>query len=190
MANDDSEYAARIEAALYAAGRPLTMDELVRASGTTRARTIELVDGMVRRTRKAFRAIEVAALPDGSFVLQIKPEYAKTVRRFASRPLLPRATLKTLSYIAYMQPVSSRQLAETRGTGVYSHIRDLLQMDFITHQSAGRLKIYTTTEKFSKYFGIHGDAEDLKQRLFAKMRRQAGTADTNLGGHPPRPATQ
>ena len=169
-ADGDLEPTAKLEAALYAAGRPLTMEELVRASGTTKMRTAELVDGIVRKTRKSFQAIEVAPLPDGSFVFQIKPEYAWTIRRFASKPLLPRATLKTLSYIAYMQPVSSKQLVETRGTGVYSHIRELLQMDFISRQDAGRLKIYTTTEKFGRYFGIQGDADDLKQRLFAKMR--------------------
>jgi segregation and condensation protein B len=36
------------------------------------------------------------------------------------------------------------------------------------------LKIYTTTEKFRKYFGIQGDVEDLKSRLFSKVRKTAG----------------
>jgi segregation and condensation protein B len=37
----------------------------------------------------------------------------------------------------------------------------------------GRLKIFTTTEKFQKYFGIQGDVENLKQRLFSKIRKTA-----------------
>ena len=167
----DTEATARLEAALYAAGRPLSMNELVRASGTySNTRTTQLLNGIVRKARRAFHAIEVACLPDGSYVLQVKHEYATSVRKFASRPLLPRATLKTLSYIAYMQPVSSKQLAEVRGSGVYAHLKELVRLDFIRYQDAGRFKIYTTTEKFGKYFGIQGDAEDLKQRLFAHMR--------------------
>lgn len=167
----DIEAVARLEAALYAAGRPLSMKELVRASGTySSTRTTSLVNGIAQRTRRAFRAIEVVGLPDGSYVLQIKPEYAASIRKFASRPMLPQATLKTLSYIAYMQPVASKQLAEVRGTGVYAHLKELVHLDFIRYQDAGRFKIYTTTKKFSEYFGIQGDAEDLKQRLFARMR--------------------
>ena len=70
-----------------------------------------------------------------------------------------------------MQPISSKQLVETRGSGVYAHLKELRQLDFITNQNVGRLKIYTTTEKFQKYFGIQGDVEDLKQRLFSKVRK-------------------
>ncbi|MDH3737232.1 MAG: SMC-Scp complex subunit ScpB, partial [Nitrosopumilus sp.] len=97
----------------------------------------------------------------------------------ASKPILPNATLKTLSYIAYMQPISSKQLVETRGSGVYAHLKELRQLDFINHQNVGRLKIYTTTEKFQKYFGIQGDVENLKQRLFSKVRKTAGMGQTS-----------
>ncbi len=167
-----AEATAKVEAALYAAGRPLNLDELMRASGTSsKIRTADILDGIIRRTRRAFTALEVARLPDGTYVLQLKPEYAMTVRRFAARPLLPKATLKTLSYIAYMQPVSSKQLAETRGSGVYAHIKELARMEFITYQEAGRSKIYSTTEKFGRYFGTSGDANDIKRHLFARMRR-------------------
>jgi segregation and condensation protein B len=70
-----------------------------------------------------------------------------------------------------MQPISSKQLIETRGTGVYSHLKELRQLDYIEHQNVGRLKIYTTTTKFQKYFGIQGDAESLKQKLFKRVRK-------------------
>ena len=72
-----------------------------------------------------------------------------------------------------MQPISSKQLVETRGSGVYAHLKELRQLDFINHQNVGRLKIYTTTEKFQKYFGIQGDVDDLKHRLFSKVRKTA-----------------
>ncbi|HII04393.1 MAG TPA: SMC-Scp complex subunit ScpB [Nitrosopumilus sp.] len=169
------EATARIEAALYSAGRPLIIEDIIRASGTeSKIKTLELLNEIIKKTKNAFIALEIAILPDGSYVMQLKPEYSSTVKRYASKPVLPNATLKTLSYIAYAQPIASKQLVETRGSGVYTHLKELRQLDYITHQNVGRLKIYTTTEKFRKYFGIQGDVEDLKSRLFSKVRKTAG----------------
>ena len=179
---DKDEATARIEAALYSSGRPLKIDELIRASGTeSRTKTYNILNNIMKKSTSAFKAIEIVILPDESYVFQLKPEYSSTVKKYASKPVLPKATLKTLSYIAYMQPISSKQLVETRGSGVYSHLKELRQLDFINHQNVGRLKIYTTTEKFQKYFGIQGDVENLKQRLFSKIRKTATQTKSNPG---------
>ena len=168
---EDDDAMARLEAALYSAGRPLTIEELIKASGTeSRTKTLTLMTNLVKKTKTVFKAIEVASLPDGSYVFQLKPEFNTVIRKYASKPLLPTATLKTLSYIAYMQPVSSKRLVEVRGSGVYMHLKLLQQLDYIEHQNVGRLKIYNTTEKFQKYFGIQGDKDLLKQKLFTKVR--------------------
>ena len=173
------EATARIEAALYSAGRPLRIEDLVRASGTeSRTKTMTLLESIIKKTKSAFKGLEIAILPDGSYVMQLKPEYSSTVKRYASKPVLPNATLKTLSYIAYMQPIASKQLVETRGSGVYAHLKELRQLDYITSQNVGRMKIFTTTDKFQKYFGIQGDVEDLKQRLFSKVRKTASRQST------------
>jgi len=174
------EATARIEAALYSAGRPLRIEDIIRASGTeSRTKTLDLLNVIMKKTKTAFKALEITTLPDGTYVMQLKPEYSSTIKRYASKPVLPNATLKTLSYIAYMQPIASKQLVETRGSGVYAHLKELRQLDYITHQNVGRLKIYTTTEKFQKYFGIKGDVEDLKSRLFSKVRKTANKGKTN-----------
>jgi segregation and condensation protein B len=174
------EATARIESALYSAGRPLRIEDIIRASGTeSRTKTLDLLEAIMKKTKTAFKALEITTLPDGSYVMQLKPEYSSTIKRYASKPVLPNATLKTLSYIAYMQPIASKQLVETRGSGVYAHLKELRQLDYITHQNVGRLKIYTTTEKFQKYFGIQGDVEDLKSRLFSKVRKTASRGVEN-----------
>ncbi|WP_268541076.1 SMC-Scp complex subunit ScpB [Candidatus Nitrosotenuis cloacae] len=180
---DENEATSRLEAALYSAGRPLSVEELIKASGTeSRTKTLALLATLEKKVKSTFKALEIATLPDGSYVFQLKPEFNNVVRRYASKPILANATLKTLSYIAYMQPISSKQLVETRGTGVYSHLKELAQLDFILHQNVGRLKIYTTTAKFQKYFGISGDTDVLKEKLFKKMRKSPGPA--------PQPITQ
>jgi len=169
---NEDQIAARLESALYSAGRPLTLEELIKASGTeSRQKTTTTLDSIIKKMKNVFKAIEVVILPDGSYVFQLKPEYSSSIRKYASKPLLSRATQKTLSYIALEQPISSKQLLEVRGSGVYAQLKELRQLNFIEHQSVGRLRIYSTTEKFQKYFGIEGDVTALKQKLFKKIRK-------------------
>jgi len=169
---NENDVAARLESALYSAGRPLTLEELIKASGTeSRQKTTSTLDSIIKKMKNVFKAIEIIILPDGSYVFQLKPEYSSSIRKYASKPLLSRATQKTLSYIALEQPISSKQLLEVRGSGVYAHLKELRQLNFIEHQAVGRLRIYSTTEKFQKYFGIEGDVTALKQKLFKKIRK-------------------
>ena len=171
---NDDEATAKIESALYSAGRPLSIEDLIRASGTeSRPKTLALLDSIMKKTKNAFKSIEIIILPDGNYVFQLKPEYSSSIRKYASKPILSKATQKTLSYIAFEQPVSSKQLVEIRGSGVYVHLKELRQLDFIENQNIGRMKIYSTTEKFQKYFGISGDINILKQRLFKKIRKSS-----------------
>ena len=171
---NDDEATAKIESALYSAGRPLSVEDFIRASGTeSRPKTLSLLDSIMKKTKNAFKSIEIVILPDGNYVFQLKPEYSSSVRKYASKPILSKATQKTLSYVAFEQPVSSKQLVEIRGSGVYTHLKELRQLNFIENQNIGRLKIYSTTEKFQKYFGISGDVNILKQRLFKKIRKSS-----------------
>ena len=177
---NESQATANIEAALYSAGRPLTIEEIIRASGTeSRTKTLALLTNLMKKTKSSFKALEIVILPDGSYVFQLKPEYSSVIRRYASKPILPKATLKTLSYIAYMQPISSKELLEIRGSGVYAHLKELRQLDFVSHQNVGRLRIYSTSEKFQKYFGVQGDADNLKQKLFKKVRKTSSMTVIN-----------
>jgi segregation and condensation protein B len=161
----EDEVAARIEAALYSAGRPLSLDELIRASGTnSKEKTHRVVNELAKKANSTFTAIEIAQLEDGKFVLQLRPQYTPLVRKFAQHPLLPSGALKTLSYIAYEQPVTSKRLVQIRGSQVYSHIKVLEQLQFVEHENLGRLKVYRTTPKFQNYFGIT-DINAVKSKL-------------------------
>lgn len=161
----EHEIAARIEAALYSAGRPLSLDELIRASGTnSKEKTHRVVNELAKKTNSTFRAIEIAQLEDGTYVFQIRPQYTPLVRKFAQHPLLPPGALKTLSYVAYEQPVTSKRLVQIRGSQVYSHIKLLEQLQFIEHENLGRLKVYRTASKFQNYFGI-ADLNAVKSKL-------------------------
>ena len=159
------EVIARVEAALYVAGRPLTIDEITKASGLDSKEKIrKILNELINKTRVVFKAIEIVKLDDGKYVFQLKPNYSPIVKKFASKPQLPNTVLKTLSYIAYEQPVTSKRLVEIRGSKVYSHLKELELLDFVNSKNAGRIKIYSTTKKFQSYFGIN-DLKSLKTAL-------------------------
>lgn len=186
----EAEITARIEAALYSAGRPLSLDELIKASGTnSKEKTHRIVNDLARKTKSTFRAIEIAQLEDGKYVLQLRPEYTPLVRKFAQHPLLPSGALKTLSYIAYEQPVTSKRLVQIRGSQVYPHIKVLEQMQFVEHENLGRLKVYRTTPKFQNYFGIT-DLNAVKSKLVTTTSTTATTTKTSKHIQQQRPTTK
>jgi segregation and condensation protein B len=159
------EIKARIEVALYCSGRPMSIDELVRASGiSSKDKTLQIVKELMKIINSQFKALEIAKLEDGTFVLQVKPTYLSIVRKFSHQPILSQASLKTLSYIAYEQPITSSRLVKIRGSQVYSHLKELHNHGFVKHERLGRLKVYKTTEKFVSYFGIP-DLNLLKKHL-------------------------
>jgi segregation and condensation protein B len=169
----NEEITARIESALYSAGRPLSIDELLRASGTnSKSNTRTVINELVKKTKSVFAAIEITELADGTFVLQLKPRYAPLIRKFAQRPLIPTSALKTLSYITYEQPVTSKRLVQIRGSQVYAHLRSLKQMGFIELENLGRSKTYRTTKKFRSYFGVT-DLESIRNTLVTTPHNQS-----------------
>ena len=49
---NDNESTARLESALYSAGRPLSIEELIKASGTeSRTKTLALLDLIIKKTK-------------------------------------------------------------------------------------------------------------------------------------------
>jgi segregation and condensation protein B len=185
----EHEIAARIEAALYSAGRPLSLDELIKASGTnSKEKTHRVVNDLSKKVKSIFRAIEIAQLEDGNYVLQLRPEYTPLVRKFAQHPLLPSGALKTLSYVAYEQPVTSKRLVQIRGSQVYSHIKVLEHLQFVEHENLGRLRVYRTTAKFQNYFGIT-DLNTVKSKLVTGTAATSTTTTTKGNKQPQQRST-
>jgi len=87
---NENDVAARLESALYSAGRPLTVEELIKASGTeSRQKTLDVLDSIIKKMKSIFKAIEIVNLPDGSYVFQIKPEYSSSVRNMHQNHFYP-----------------------------------------------------------------------------------------------------
>jgi len=157
---------ALLEAALYVAGRPLDLKTLAsviktRSKNKTRKLTRKLVEEYGNRDT----ALEILELEDERFVLQLKAEYTPKVRRLALRPLLSVGPLRTLSYIAYRQPVPQSHVIDVRGHHAYQHLKQLEDFGLISREKTGRTKVIRTTEFFADYFNLSHDLRTLKQQL-------------------------
>ena len=162
---------ALIEAALYVAGRPLdlkTIGSVIRTR--SKKKTERLTRALLKENKKRHNALEILELEDNRFVLQLKAEYTSRARRLAIRPLLTVGPLKTLSYIAYRQPVLQAQVIDSRGRHAYKHIKQLKDMGLITREKAGRTKMIRTTDFFADYFGLSHDLSTMKRQLKRKFK--------------------
>jgi segregation and condensation protein B len=157
---------ALLEAALYVAGRPLDLNTLGNVIKTRSKRKVQrLAQILMEEYKSRDTALEILELEGERYVLQLKAEYTPKVRRLATRPLLSSGPLKTLSYIAYRQPVTQPQVIDVRGRHAYSHLKQLEDLDLITRERAGRKKVIRTTEFFADYFGLSRDIRTMKRQL-------------------------
>ncbi|MGB9675623.1 MAG: SMC-Scp complex subunit ScpB [Candidatus Bathyarchaeales archaeon] len=157
---------ALLEAALYVSGRPLDLNELCSVLKTrSKNKTRKLARMLMQEYARRNTALEILELKDERFVLQLKAEYTPHVRKLVNRPLLSTGPLKTLSYIAYKQPISQKRVIEVRGRHVYSHIKLLKEMNLVSAERKGRATLLRTTDYFADYFGLSHDVQTMKKEL-------------------------
>ena len=160
------ELVAKVEAALYAAGRPLTAGEIAKAAGTASERkAVAIAREIAKSVNGNMQAVEIVEYNGPKFAMQLKAKYTQTARRFATRPLLSRAALSTLSFVAFFQPITTSELVLRRGSTVYQHLKELEEVGFIAGERQGRARAYNTTARFADYFGHSTEITTLKRQL-------------------------
>ncbi|MEM2142853.1 MAG: SMC-Scp complex subunit ScpB [Candidatus Thorarchaeota archaeon] len=160
-----------LEAALYAAGRPLSLQELAAIIDKAESTTLKLLRELSFDYEQRGGALEVVELPRDRFVMQLRAELTPRVSKLIPGGLLSYATLQTLVFIALKQPILQSDLVDLRGTHVYEHVRELEEKKFIESRPEKRSKVLTTTQLFADYFGLDPDMIRLKAQLKHKLRQ-------------------
>ena len=171
MGENDSKVA-ELEAILYASGRPVSLTSLVaylRLGSEMEA--ITLVKELSEAYDRDGSPLEVSEVTGERVVLQLKPNFNKQARRFSMKPILTAGPLRTLSYVAYNQPVEQREVAMARGSQAYKHLRALESMGLISRKKDGRSTIISTTEDFADYLGLPSDRTSMRRQLLSIFRR-------------------
>jgi segregation and condensation protein B len=167
---------ALVEAALYVAGRPLDLNELCSVLGSrSKKKAKKFVNILIQEYLARNTALEILELKDERYVLQLKANFTPLVKKLVNRPLLSSGPLKTLSYIAYRQPISQKRVIDVRGQHAYGHIKLLKDMGLIAAERSGRSMSLRTTDYFADYFGLTQNTTTMKKelkRIFGEALKQ------------------
>jgi segregation and condensation protein B len=182
MTNEERK--AALEAIIYAADEPATLEQLAKALGEEKLAVQASLDELVASYATDERGIEVRAVA-GGYKLYTKPQQHDVVRRFIKSlrpPLrLSMPALETLAVIAYKQPVTSPEISEIRGVNTSGVISTLLDKHLITtagrKEVMGRPILYKTSKEFLMRFGL-SDLEELPSlKEFEALAREALGSD-------------
>jgi segregation and condensation protein B len=155
-----------LEAALYVAGRPLNLNELCSVLSTrSKRKTKRYTESLIKEYAARNTALEILELKDDRYVMQLKADFTPLVKKLVNRPLLSSGPLKTLSYIAYRQPISQKRVIQVRGQHAYGHVKLLREMGLVDAERSGRSMALKTTDYFADYFGLTHDISTMKREL-------------------------
>ncbi len=162
MSDVNSELKNIIEAALLAAGEPLTFDRMLSLFPVESRPSRQEIGDALKALEKDYdgKGIELKCT-ERSYRFQTREKYGEWISRLHQErpPRYSRALLETLAIIAYRQPVTRGDIEEIRGVSVSSELfRTLLVREWI-HQVGhrdvpGRPGLYGTTRKFAEHFNL------------------------------------
>ncbi|AKB86069.1 Segregation and condensation protein B [Methanococcoides methylutens MM1] len=163
-----------IEAVLFAAGGAVDAQTLAKVVNKTAKTVKPVVQELMEEYSTRETGMEIIDL-GGRYVMQVKAEYTDLVSPVAPKELRS-PILRTLSMIAYHQPVVQAELVDMRGNSAYDHIRELKERGLIEAVPHGRTKLLQTTHLFADYFGLtSNDPESIKKKIVELSRQQGGS---------------
>ena len=175
-----------LEAALFSAARPLTVEELGTLDADATLADVRVALDQIREhydfDQHGIELLELA----GGYQILTRPVHAAAIERaqFSVRtPKLTAATLETLAVIAYRQPVGRAEIEEIRGVSAGGVLRSLQERGLIEvvgrSEGMGRPLLYGTTPMFLELLGLR-DLADLPkaEELTIALQPHQATGDS------------
>ncbi|PYU00271.1 MAG: SMC-Scp complex subunit ScpB [Acidobacteria bacterium] len=185
MTNEERK--AALEAIIYAADEPATIEQLAAALGEDKIIVQTSLDELVASYATEERGVEIRAVA-GGYKMYTKPQHHDVVRRFIKSlrpPLrLSMPALETLAVIAYKQPVTGPEISEIRGVNSSGVIATLLDKRLITtagrKEVMGRPILYKSSKEFLMRFGLSDLQELPSLKEFEALAREALGSDVGI----------
>jgi segregation and condensation protein B len=185
MTNEERK--AALEAIIYAADEPATIEQLAAALGDDKIIVQTSLDELVASYATEERGVEIRGVA-GGYKMYTKPQHHDVVRRFIKSlrpPLrLSMPALETLAVIAYKQPVTGPEISEIRGVNSSGVIATLLDKRLITtagrKEVMGRPILYKSSKEFLMRFGLSDLQELPSLKEFEALAREALGSDVGI----------
>jgi len=187
---------AKLEAIIYAAETPVTLEQIVQLvrepvlqegaadDAEVRSRVRSALEELSADYGSSEHGVEIRQVA-GGYRMSTKPEQHDAVRAFA-RSLKPPIrlslpALETLAVVAYKQPVTVPEISEIRGVDSSGVIATLLDRKLITTAGRkaviGRPILYKTTKEFLLRFGLSDVSELPSMEEFEKLVAESFQSD-------------
>jgi segregation and condensation protein B len=181
------ELQSALEAIVYVADEPATLEQLATALGAEKPEVRAALEVLMEQYRAEGRGIELRKVA-GGYKFYTKAQHHEAVKKFIKglRPpvRLTMPALETLSVIAYKQPATLPEIQEIRGVNCSGVIKTLLEKRLVTTAGRkpviGRPILYRTSKEFLMRFGL-SDLEELPSlKEFEQMAQAALGSDAGI----------
>ena len=150
-----------LEALLLSASRPISIDDIIKVFEDPKPSKDDIRKALNQIDQDCLtRGIELKKIASG-YRLQVKQSLSQYIAKlWEEKPQkFSKATLETLSLIAYKQPITRGEIEEIRGVAVGTQlIRGLMERGWVKivgqRDVPGRPSLYSTTKEFLDYFGL------------------------------------
>lgn len=172
--------ATKIEAILYLKGKPLSISEIAEYAACDRATVEEGIMELINEYAHRDSALEVVETPNG-YSLQLRSGFHDLVQTLIPVELGVGA-LRTLAAIALNGPILQSELINLRGSGVYQHVPELVELGFVRKRRDSESRSYSlqVTPKFHQYFQI----EQLPQLISSESEQEQKQLELELTAEP------
>ena len=147
-----------LEAVLFAAAKPISIDMLEEVFGLSRDDIQAYINELKRELEDQHRGIRLRISGAGVELVSAieSTEYVGHIRKREDK--LSNAAMETLAVIAYKQPITKAEIEEVRGVNSDKIIKQLLTRSLIAElghkDTVGRPILYGTTDEFLRSAGV------------------------------------
>jgi len=149
----EAKHSRKVEAALFIAGRFLSIPELVSLTDVNPILLKKILADLEDEYEDA--GIEIVE-KDGKWKMDVSADYRDIVNRLATGSSeFSKAEQETLAIIAYKQPMKQSVLVKIRGNKAYEHIKMFVEMGLIVKKKMGHTAELNLSDSFYDYFHLN-----------------------------------
>ena len=160
-----------VESVLFSTSKPVSINEIKEATGLSPKKIDETIKALIEDYNvKRKNEISMEIVKAGAkYTMQVKEKFLDQSVMVA-KPEIQSHLLKTLTLIAFHQPIKQSNLRRMIGPKVYDHVDELAAMKLIYAKKYKTTEMLTTTKLFPEYFGIDSTKpEEIREFLAKKV---------------------
>lgn len=167
---------ALIEAALFMAAKPLSLEELAKIARASKEEVKEILMNLKKDMESEERGIYLVQLGE-RYKLYVKPQYVRFVRHLTPYSDMKKAHLRVLALVAYKNGITQSEIVKLIGNRTYEYVRELEERGLIRTEKRGKTKVLLPTKAFAEYFGFK-TPEDVKAFFENVMKNEPAKSET------------